>query len=74
VVAAGVAGGRTPCYGYRIGPGLFGSFRPSQHVPGVVNLVLAGGSVFPGPGVANVVRSGLRAAELVGARLRDDPA
>jgi phytoene dehydrogenase-like protein len=74
VVAAGVAGGRTPCYGYRIGPGLFGSFRPSQRVPGVVNLVLAGGSVFPGPGVANVIRSGLRAADLVEARLRGAPA
>jgi phytoene dehydrogenase-like protein len=74
VVADGVAGGRTPCYGYRIGPGLFGSFRPSQRAAGLPNLVLAGGSVFPGPGVANVVRSGLRAADLVDACLSRGPA
>jgi hypothetical protein len=34
-------------------------------VPGVANLLRAGGSVFPGPGLANVIRSGLRAADLV---------
>ncbi len=48
------------CYGYAIGPGLFASFRPSQRVAGVPNLVRAGASVFPGPGIANVLRSGLR--------------
>ena len=64
VLAHGVTGGARSCYGYAIRPGLFGSFRPSQRVPGVDNLVAAGGSVFPGPGVANVVRSGLRAAAL----------
>jgi phytoene dehydrogenase-like protein len=36
-------------------------------VPRVANLFLAGGSVFPGPGVANVIRSGLRAAALADA-------
>ncbi len=67
VLAQGVAGGATSCYGYRIGPGLLSGFRPSQRVPGVANLFLAGGSVFPGPGVANVIRSGLRAAALADA-------
>jgi phytoene desaturase len=65
VLASGVAGGTHSCYGYRIGPGLFASFRPSQRVAGVSNLVRCGSSVFPGPGVANVLRSGLRAAALV---------
>ena len=65
VLAHGVAGGTMPCYGPVIGPGLFASFRPSQRIRGVANLVRAGGTVFPGPGLANVVRSGLRAAELV---------
>jgi phytoene dehydrogenase-like protein len=72
VLARGVAAGPASCYGYAIGPGLFASFRPSQRVPGLENLFLAGGSVFPGPGLANVVRSGLRAAALAraGARAR----
>lgn len=65
VLAHGVAGGAESCYGSAIGPGLFASFRPSQRVPGVANLIRAGGSVFPGPGLANVIRSGLRAAELI---------
>jgi phytoene desaturase len=69
VLAHGVAGGRASCYGYRIGPGLFASFRPSQHVARLANLILAGASVFPGPGVTNVIRSGLRAAALVDAAL-----
>lgn len=64
VLAHGTAGGTASCYGYRIGPGLFSGFRPSQRVPRVSNLFLAGDSVFPGPGVANVIRSGLRAAAL----------
>lgn len=64
LLAQGAAGGVEPCYGRAIGPGLFGSFRPSQRVAGVANLVRAGGSVFPGPGIANVLRSGLRAATL----------
>lgn len=68
VVASGIAGGAHSCYGYRIGPGLFASFRPSQRVAGVTNLVRCGASVFPGPGVANVLRSGLRAAMLVDGR------
>lgn len=67
VVARGVAAGPASCYGYAIGPGLFRSFRPSQRVRELGNLFLAGGSVFPGPGLANVVRSGLRAAELASA-------
>jgi phytoene dehydrogenase-like protein len=67
VLAHGVAGGAGACYGYAIGPGLFASFRLPQRVRGVAGLVLAGGSVFPGPGVANVVRSGLRAAALLDA-------
>jgi phytoene desaturase len=65
VLAHGVAGGGESCYGGAIGPGLFAGFRPSQRVPGVANLLRAGGSVFPGPGLANVIRSGLRAADLV---------
>jgi phytoene desaturase len=69
VLAHGVAGGGRSCHGYAIGPGLFGSFRPSQRVPGVANLVAAGGSVFPGPGVAGVIRSGIRAARLCHAAL-----
>jgi hypothetical protein len=64
ILACGVAGGSTSCYGYRIGPGLFSGFRPSQRVRGLANLFLASGSVFPGPGVSNVIRSGLRAAAL----------
>jgi phytoene desaturase len=67
LLAQGVSGGRTSCYGPAIGPGLFASFRPSQRVRGIANLVRAGATVFPGPGLANVVRSGLRAAELVDA-------
>jgi phytoene dehydrogenase-like protein len=35
----------------------------------LANLILAGASVFPGPGVTNVIRSGLRAAALVDAAL-----
>lgn len=76
VLAHGVAGSDHPCYGYAIGPGLFASFRPSQRVTGVENLILAGGGVFPGPGVANVLRSGVRAAALVERALhqrRDEP-
>jgi len=65
VLAQGVAGGAASCYGGAIGPGLFAGFRPSQRVPGVVNLMRAGGSIFPGPGLANVIRSGLRAADLL---------
>ena len=65
VLAHGVAGGAESCYGGAIGPGLFAAFRPSQRVPGVANLLRAGGSVFPGPGLANVIRSGLRAADLI---------
>ena len=65
VLAHGVAGGGESCYGTAVGPGLFASLRPSQRVTGVRNLVRAGGSVFPGPGVSNVIRSGLRAAALI---------
>jgi phytoene desaturase len=71
VLAHGVAGGTESCYGYAIAPGLFASFRIPQRVPGVAALVLAGGTVFPGPGVANVVRSGLRAAALLDATLAE---
>jgi phytoene desaturase len=69
VAASGVAGGEESCYGYAIAPGLFRSFRLSPRLRDVDNVVLAGGSVFPGPGVANVIRSGLRAAELVAGTL-----
>ena len=69
VVAQGASGGSSSCYGGEIGPGLFASFRPSQRVRGLANLVRAGGSVFPGPGVANVIRSGLRAASMTDAVL-----
>lgn len=64
VLAGGIAAPTSSCYGYAIGPSLRQSVRPSQRVAGLDNLVLAGGSVFPGPGLANVVRSGLRAASL----------
>jgi phytoene desaturase len=64
IVAQGASGGSSSCYGSEIGPGLFASFRPSQRVRGLTNLVRAGGSVFPGPGIANVIRSGLRAASI----------
>jgi phytoene desaturase len=67
ILAHGVAGGAASSYGYRIGAGLLSGFRPSQRVPGLDNLFLAGASVFPGPGVANVIRSGLRAAALADA-------
>jgi phytoene dehydrogenase-like protein len=70
VLANGVAGGAESCYGGAIGPGLFAGFRPSQRVPGVANLLRAGGSVFPGPGLANVIRSGQRAADLICAGIR----
>ena len=69
VLGHGTTGGESSCYGSAIGPGLLGSLRPSQRVPGVANLVLAGGSVFPGPGIAGVIRSGRRAAALVAAAL-----
>jgi phytoene dehydrogenase-like protein len=65
VVSSGLTGGEESCYGYAIGPGLWRSCRVSPRLRDVGNVVLAGGSVFPGPGVANVIRSGLRAAELV---------
>lgn len=69
VVAQDASGGSSSCYGGEIGPGLFASFRPSQRVRGLGNLVRAGGSVFPGPGIANVIRSGLRAAAMTDATL-----
>jgi phytoene dehydrogenase-like protein len=69
ILASGIAGGTAPCYGYAVGGGLLGSFRPSQRVGHLPNFFLAGGSVFPGPGVANVVRSGLRAADLASRHL-----
>jgi phytoene desaturase len=69
VIEQGASGESSSCYGAEIGPGLFASFRPSQRVRGLCNVVRAGGSVFPGPGVANVIRSGLRAAMLAGAFL-----
>jgi phytoene dehydrogenase-like protein len=70
ILAQGVAGGEASCYGGAIGPGLFAGFRPSQRVPRVANLLRAGGSVFPGPGLANVIRSGLRAADMACAGAR----
>jgi phytoene desaturase len=70
VLASGVVGGRSSSYGYATGPGLLASVRPSQRVPGLLNFFRAGASVFPGPGVANVIRSGLRAAALVAGQVR----
>jgi phytoene dehydrogenase-like protein len=64
VLASGLFIDATSCYGYAVGASLFSARHPSQRVPGVDNLILAGKTVFPGPGVANVIRSGLRAADL----------
>jgi phytoene dehydrogenase-like protein len=64
VLASGVLTDATSCYGYAVGARLFSARHPSQRVPGLDNLILAGKTVFPGPGVANVIRSGLRAADL----------
>ena len=64
VLAHDVSADPGGCYGYAIGAGILSSRHPSQRVPGVANLILAGKTVFPGPGVANVIRSGLRAADL----------
>ena len=74
VIEQGASGGSSSCYGSEIGPGLFASFRPTQRVRGLYNVVRAGGSVFPGPGVANVIRSGLRAALLTDAFLAGNSA
>jgi hypothetical protein len=64
VLASGLFTDATSCYGYAVGASLFSARHPSQRVPGFDNLILAGKTVFPGPGVANVIRSGLRAADL----------
>jgi 1-hydroxycarotenoid 3,4-desaturase len=64
VLASGVGGTGHSCYGHALRPGLRGGLPLSQRVGGMANLWLAGGGVFPGPGVANALRSGLRAAEL----------
>ena len=64
VLASGVFTDATSCYGYAVGASLFAARHTSQRVPGLDNLILAGKTVFPGPGVANVIRSGLRAADL----------
>jgi phytoene desaturase len=64
VLASGVFTDATSCYGYAVGASLFSARHTSQQVPGLANLILAGKTVFPGPGVANVIRSGLRAADL----------
>ena len=65
----GRQGGGAACYGYALRPGLLGSLPLSPRATGIANLWLAGGGVFPGPGVANVLRSGLRAAALADATL-----
>jgi phytoene dehydrogenase-like protein len=62
VLAAGVSGDGQSCYGCALRPGLWGSLPLSQRAAGLDNLWLAGAGVFPGPGVANALRSGLRAA------------
>lgn len=72
ILAASVAGGGDACYGYAMRPGFLGSLRLSQRATGIANLWLAGGGVFPGPGVANSLRSGLRAAALADAALSRD--
>jgi phytoene desaturase len=64
VLASGVFTDARSCYGYAVGANLFSARHPSQRAADVANLVLAGKTVFPGPGVANVIRSGLRAADL----------
>ena len=64
VLASGVFTDATSCYGYAVGASLFSARHTSQRVAGLANLILAGKTVFPGPGVANVIRSGLRAADL----------
>lgn len=64
VLASGVFTDATSCYGYSVGASLFSARHPSQRAAAPHNLVLAGKTVFPGPGVANVIRSGLRAADL----------
>ncbi len=64
VLASGIFTDATSCYGYSVGASLFSARHPSQRAADPHNLVLAGKTVFPGPGVANVIRSGLRAAEL----------
>jgi phytoene dehydrogenase-like protein len=64
VLEAGVAGDGRPGYGLALSPGLLGSLPLSQRAAGLVNLWMAGAGVFPGPGVANALRSGLRAAAL----------
>jgi phytoene dehydrogenase-like protein len=69
VLASGVSGNGRPCYGYALRPGLSGSLPLSQRAAGLANLWLAGGGVFPGAGVANALRSGLRAAALADAAL-----
>lgn len=69
VLASGEAGGGEGCYGYAPRPGLLGAMPLSQRVSGVTNLWLAGGGVFPGPGVSNVLRSGVRAATLAATAL-----
>jgi phytoene desaturase len=64
VLASGVFTDATSCYGYAVGSSLFSARHTSQRAAGLANLILAGKTVFPGPGVANVIRSGLRAADL----------
>jgi phytoene dehydrogenase-like protein len=64
VRAQGVSADPGGCYGFAIGAGILSGRHPSQRLPAVANLILAGKTVFPGPGVANVIRSGLRAADL----------
>jgi len=64
VLASGVFADAASCYGYAVGASLLSARHPSQRAAELSNLVLAGKTVFPGPGVANVIRSGLRAADL----------
>ncbi len=49
--------------------GLLGALRPRPFVPGVPNVVLAGGTVHPGGGVPLAMLSGRRAARLLRERL-----
>jgi diapolycopene oxygenase len=64
VLASGLFTDATSCYGYAVGASLFSARHTSPRVAEAPNLILAGKTVFPGPGVANVIRSGLRAADL----------
>ena len=76
VLAAGVMAEARPV-GYALRPGLSGASRSRRARPEWPQPVAGRRRVFPGPGVANVLRSGLRARRSSTRRCRgtrDDPA